>query len=115
MTATRQAIVDAITAADVGLSPSTTKTGPVSPGDAWPVWRSTTFPNIHTAFNTWEVFVALPDAGADVTAAEADPLVASVAAALRAAGLQIELVEPVRVGVVEGSNGTPALRFTAHD
>ena len=113
----RDAIVTAL-AAVPGLSPSPTKTGPISPGDAWPVWRATRWGNqvpdgIRLA--SWEVLVALPDMGADVTTAEGDRLVETVGMALIGAGLQIELVEPARTSVTETSSGVPVLRYIVHD
>ena len=114
---TREAIVAALGTVG-GLSPSGTKTGPISPGDAWPVWRATRWANAvpdGVRLATWDVLVALPDGGSDVTTAEGDPLVEAVGAALIAAGLQIDLVEPARTAVTENSPGTPVLRYQVHD
>jgi hypothetical protein len=114
---TREAIVAALGTVP-GLTPSATKTGPISPGDAWPVWRAYRWTNIvpdGLRAATWDVLVALPDGGADVTVAEGDPLVEAVGLALIGAGLQIDLVEPARTAVTENSPGSPVLRYQVHD
>src|SRR5215510_10258781 len=100
---TRERIVQALGTVS-GLTPSPTKTGPISPGDAWPVWRATRWANTvpdGVRLGTWDVLIALPEGGSDVTTAEGDPLVEVVGAALIAAGLQIDLVEPARTAVTE--------------
>lgn len=107
---TRAAIVAALGTVP-GLSPSPTKTGPISPGDAWPVWRSSVWKNRCLTEATWDVLVALPDLGSDVTTAEADPLALAVAEALMAAGCRVIQVEPARTAVTENSPGTPVLRY----
>lgn len=107
---TRADIVDAL-ATVPGLAAKATITGPISPGDAWPVWRSSIWKNRYLIETTWDVLVALPDAGADVTVAEGDPLVAVIGEALAHANLQLVLVEPARTGTSEVSPGSPVLRF----
>jgi hypothetical protein len=107
---TRAAIVAALGTVP-GITPKATIGGPISPGDAWPVWRSSVWLNRCLTETTWDVLVALPDAGADVTAAEGDPLVPLVGEALMAAGCQVVQVEPARTAVTENSPGTPVLRY----
>lgn len=107
---TRAAIVGALGTVP-GLAASPTKTGPISPGDAWPVWRSSTWRNGCVVEATWDVLVALPDAGQDVTVTEADPLTLAVGEALMAAGCRVLGVEPARTAVTEQSPGTPVLRY----
>jgi hypothetical protein len=107
---TREAIVAAL-ATVPGLTPSPTKTGPISPGDAWPVWRSSAWLNRCLIEATWDVLVALPDYGPDVTVAEGDPLTALVGEALMEAGCEVVSVEPARTAVTEQSPGTPVLRY----
>ena len=114
---TRDAIVAAL-ATVPGLTPSPTKTGPISPGDAWPVWTATRWANTvpgGVRLGSWYVLIALPDAGLDVTTAEADALVETIGAALIGAGLQIDVVEPARTQVTDTSSGVPVLRYTVHD
>jgi hypothetical protein len=101
-----------------GLTAKRTLTGPVSPGDAWPVWQGTRWANVvpdGVRLASWEVLVALPDQGSDVTVSEADPLVETVGMALVDAGLQIESVGPSRTNVTETSSGVPVLRYLVHD
>ena len=112
----RDAIVAALVG--VGLNGTATKTGPISPGDAWPRWRSTRWANQHPEgprLGAWWVFVALPNGGQDVTVAEADPLVETVGDALIAAGLRLVTVEPYQVSVAEGVQPVPVLRYTVDD
>lgn len=114
---TRDDIVAAL-ATVPGLTPSPTKTGPISAGDAWPVWTSTRWGNNVPAglrFTSWYVLVALPDAGSDVTTAEGDALVETVGMALVGAGLQILTVDPARTQVADNSPGVPVLRYTVQD
>ena len=101
-----------------GITPSSSKTGPISAGDAWPVWTGTRWANTvpgGVRLGSWYVLVALPDTGADVTTAEGDALVETIGAALIAAGLQIDVVEPARTQVTDTSPGVPVLRYTVHD
>jgi len=113
----RDQIVAALVAA--GLNGTATKTGPISPGDAWPAWRSTRWANTvpdGVRLGSWYVFVALPGGGPDVTVAEADPLVESVGQQLVEAGLQIEVVEPYAIPVADGGGTTvPVLRYSVND
>jgi hypothetical protein len=114
---TRADIVAAL-ATVPGLSPSLTKTGPISAGDAWPIWTGTRYLNAvpdGLRERSWYVLVALPDAGLDVTTVEGDALIESVGMALIGAGLQIVLVEPARTQVTDTSSGVPVLRYTVHD
>ena len=113
----RSAIVSAL-ATVPGITAKPTVTGPVSPGDAWPAWRSTRWANLAAdgpVLGAWYVFVALSTGGADVTVMEADPLVDVVARALMGAGLHVVTVEPYQVTVAEGGIGIPVLRYTVDD
>jgi hypothetical protein len=112
----RQVIVDAL-AAVPGLTAKPTVSGPISAGDAWPVWRSTRWANPVPGgprFGAWYVFVALPASSPDVTVAEADPLVETVGDALIAAGLRLVTVEPYAWPVAEAQT-TPVIRYTVDD
>ena len=114
---TRDAIVAALGTVP-GITPKRTLTGPISPGDAWPVWIATRWANIvpdGVRLAQWEVLVALPDTGADATVSEADPLVETVGMALIGAGLQLDSVGPARTMVTETSSGVPVLRYLVHD
>lgn len=63
----------------------------------------------------WYVMVVGPNADEGSTIAAADPIVEPLIAALRAIGLQVETVEPVRLPVESGQAGVPALRVGVID
>jgi hypothetical protein len=112
----RQAIVDAL-AMVPGLTAKPTVSGPISPGDAWPVWRSTVWANPVPGgprFGAWFVYVALPGGAPDVTVAEADPLVELIGDALWLVPVRVVTVEPYAWPVAEGVT-TPVLRYTVDD
>ena len=112
----REAIAAALVAAGVNGTP--TKTGPIVAGDGWPVWRATRWANTvpdGVRLGSWFVFVALPNAGLDATTVEADPLVETIGAALIAAGLEIEVVEPYQWPVEAGQAAVPLLRYSVND
>jgi hypothetical protein len=56
-----------------------------------------------------------PNADPGSTIAAADPMLAPLVTALRAAGLVVETVEPVRIPVENGQAGVPALRLSVVD
>lgn len=96
---------------------STQPDGPVHPGQAWPVWRSTLWRNqVRDGARdlSWYALVVLPAGSRAATVAEGDPIVETIGQALADAELGVQLVEPTAIVVSQG-DPVPALRFTLGD
>lgn len=114
-TLTRAEIAAAI-AGVPGVSSTTDRPPSLDAGVAWPVKRSDTSTRGGCAIESrWYVMVVGPNGGEASTIAAADPIVQPLIAALRAAGLVVEVVEPVRLPVENGQAGVPALRVGVVD
>jgi len=99
-----------------GLSATSSTPATIVAGSAWCEWVSTRWVNAQGQREwRWYVFVALTGGDRAATAAEADPLVESVAAALWEIGVWPELVEPWSWAVEPGAQAVPVLRITARD
>lgn len=113
-----------LTRADIAAAASTVPgvTGMVDrpsalePGSAWPVLRSERSTMGGCAVEVrWYVMVVGPSGDEATTTAAADPLVEPLVVAMRAAGLVVEEIEPVRLPVEPGQQGVPALRVGVVD
>ena len=99
-----------------GVSATAERPPSLDAGAAWPVWRSETPILAGCAVELrWYVLVVGPNGSEASTIAAADPMVAPLVAALKAAGLSVEIIEPVRLPVENGQAGVPALRVAVVD
>jgi hypothetical protein len=115
MPLTRAEVAAAIEAVP-GVTPTPDRPPSLSAGVAWPVLRSETTAMGGCALETrWYVLVVASNADEASTIASADPLAGPLIAALRAAGLVVEIVEPVRIPIEGGQAGVPALRVSVVD
>ena len=106
---TRQDIADTLSTVP-GLRGLAIPPNTYSPGDAWPVWASTTFLTFTDFEVGFDVYVVLPNADLDATLAEADPWVEAVAFALASIAV-VTTVDPARIMVERNGNPVPALHF----
>ena len=91
---------------------------PQTPGSgaAWPVWLSTGVEQGGCArIVRWYVLAAQSAADEPTASEQAATLVELLIGTLRALGLVVELVEPVRLPIESGQAGIPALRVLASD
>lgn len=94
------------------LSASPTEPPVLTPYSAWPVWDHDEGVNPCVLREFWQVVVLLPGGDRAFTVTEGDRLRGPVSAALFAAPVFVDRVEPSRVSNEEGGQAVPALLFT---